>query len=90
MPLTLLAIGLAVVIVLGARRYFPQQSAAVWTRIRSVRVILTGLFWLVTALIFLGSGITGLVIAGFLVVLYIAAALVFEFDAREQLERLTP
>ena len=76
--------------VYAAARYGGGTAEQAWNYIRNARVALTGLFWLATALVFLGTGITGLVIAGMLIVAYIAAALIYDVDLRDVLGGVIP
>lgn len=86
----LLLIALAAAIVIVADRFYHDPARSVYESVRALRILVVGVFAIVTALIFLGTGMTGFIIAGFLILLYVFAALAFDIDIRDVIGELIP
>jgi hypothetical protein len=86
----LLLAGLAVAVVYLADRLYPQETRRVYGTLSTLRTVLFGVFALVTALVFLATGITGLMVAGFLIILYAAAAFLYDVDWRDYYRMIQP
>jgi hypothetical protein len=70
--------GIAVISALALARYYPDRTRRLWQYIQSTRKVLFGVFAVVTALVFLGSGVFALQIAGFAMILYITLTVLFD------------
>lgn len=76
----LLTIALTAAIVYAAGRVRPGTTQWVYQLISTARVVLIGAFAFVTAIVFVNSGITGLVLAGFGILLYLFLTLYYDYD----------
>lgn len=63
---------------------------SIWHYVRGLRIGVTGLFYFLTALVFLATGMTGLIVAGFVILVYIFYALYYDIDIRGVADRVKP
>jgi len=78
MVVEIVAIGLAVGVAYGLLRLYPDLTKTWFRRIMTARQIIGGGALLVVGLLFIGSGATPLVLAGFAILLYAALFLLLE------------
>jgi hypothetical protein len=78
-----LLVVLAAVLVFVADRLYPGTARQLYQYATTGRRIVFGVFALVTALVFLSTGITGLMLVGFAILLYAFASIYYDTDLLE-------